>query len=527
MITLHSKNLDNGVNIQKIRLLQLPTKSSSRDTKNAALLARTPSWSPAEILSQRLFATIDPQGSAKIQHHSLLFRELLGRLGHSRALDNAAMCLVESHEATLRGADSASWFNLKYYGKTLQSIQQAVNDPKEQYSLHTMAAIDLLWRVEALFTQIRAVNNQFIHGRALVNIFKHRGLRNTTDPLEALLVVDCVLGDVQASASIPRPSYFDTPEWDFALSSLAGWSLSSEVYMQLFRLMAKWPGLIHDIRMVQKCPEKSRGSAEETLRRALGVAASLEALESALAILMNDPKHCIIRQTSYIDALVPLSYEFVDPEVAPLAGYHCFFTLVVNRMIGFLNTLLPDSPSTIADDPSPPGCDISLSLFSTPPPFDPALCDVSMPPSPALCDLSISPDFYPSGPVEQLSMDYNLATTDDSPVSLFTHHESLSLPLSPSFVSRIYDKNHAVSRQVWMMYDQARKWKPLGTLFFSNALVVSLPWADSPEMQDWVISAANDVEYLRPLIEQWDYNMMDIIAKAYGGEILDDFNRPA
>ncbi|KAF2119129.1 hypothetical protein BDV96DRAFT_684715 [Lophiotrema nucula] len=472
MVTLRSKNLKNGVQMQKIRLVDLPKAEPqpSCSSRSITPLAPSPPLSSNESLSARLYATLDPTTNAKIHSHSLILRELIGRFGTSSALDNATLCLVTSHEAVVRGDDVSTWFNIQQYGKALRSIQEAIDNPNEQYTTSTLAAISVMWRTEAVFCRVRGVSNQGIHGRAMAHIFRHRGICNTSDPLELYLIVDCLMGDVQAAVTIPRPSIFDSDVWDRIFSSIRGQTLVGDIYWQLMRELVKWPGLVHSNIMLQVSPELTSVTTDEALRRAISVAGRLELISQTLSTLLTDPKICVTAPSGRNDPLVPIVHQYRDPNAAMIVAYASFYSITVNRIVAFLNSRLPVSPFTVP----------------------------------------VSPTFYPSAPL------------GSTPEPLFSPFEPLSLPFPESFLEKLHLQNVQLSQRVWMMYEQVRQWKPIGCLFFLNALKASFPWAGSLEMRQWILDAANDIEDFLPEQARWNPVRIELWAKCLSGEAIDD-----
>ncbi|KAF2657763.1 hypothetical protein K491DRAFT_776974 [Lophiostoma macrostomum CBS 122681] len=300
MVTLRSSKLNGGTVIKKFRLLDLSAKRVS--------LTASPSLLPNERLSARLYAAIDPTTNTKIHTHTIILRELLGRFGINSALDNATLCLVSSHEAVMRGDDVPTLFNSRWYGKTLRSLQQAVNDREIQFSTETLAAISVMWRLEAIFYRVRGTNNQAVHGRAMTKMLMRRGVPKSTNHLEFLLFVECVAGDIQASLSKSCPSTFDTPEWAAKFAPLEKPTVASDIYWKMTRVFLQWPGFVHDVKIIHSMPGCGSVSVDIVLRRLVAAATQLESISLTLSRHLLDPTICITTPSSTGNTFVPMPY---------------------------------------------------------------------------------------------------------------------------------------------------------------------------------------------------------------------------
>ena len=113
-------------------------------------LVRQPvSMSASETLSGHFIATLqieDPSFCLRVLGDFIC--QIPQLLGHSQAIDAAALCVITSYEHFLRGSDPSRRINPHLYGNALQSLQRALNDPEEWYSLGTLCSTILLHRLE-------------------------------------------------------------------------------------------------------------------------------------------------------------------------------------------------------------------------------------------------------------------------------------------------------------------------------------------------------------------------------------------
>lgn len=474
MITLRSTAKYGGT-FQKIRLLDVAGGGAHN-------VHRSPSFSPNESLGRRLCVYLHSGPNAVgpgVYIHSLWYQHLPRILGTSAALDATVACLVESHEAVVRGEPHSEWLDAKGYGQAIQAVQGAVDDPTEQYSTQTLAAIAVMWRIEGIFAASSGkVGKQAVHAAALAFMLKARGMRDCHKDLEFLLTLDCQLAAVQHCLvqETPQPCMFDSEEWDLVFEEPHGRSELSMMYWRVFREFVRWPGLIHDILLLYTNPTEAPATLEQIAQRALIVAANLERIGHTMEAALRNPKVCVTKPSSTGDPLVPIVFEFRELEAAPLLGYLCFYSIAINRMLIHMSLLIRGEAVSTPWDRS----------------------------------TSIPPDLPTTFPI---SAEY------DIPSTLFSC-EPPTIPFSDSTIDILRLRNVQMAQYCWMMYEQARTWKPVGCLFFINALKGSFPWAGSLEMKTWILEAAADVEDFLPNTTLWEVDKVERMGKVLSGEII-------
>ncbi|KAH7130741.1 hypothetical protein B0J11DRAFT_523991 [Dendryphion nanum] len=483
MIPIHVEKKDGGM-FQKIRLLDT---SIVWKQDGISSLARPLPLSPADSLASRLHTFLQWEehgGDVKVPIRGVWLRQLPQRFGTSPALDHAISCLIASHEAVARGDNPSTWLDFKQYGKALKSLQHAIDRPNEQLSTNTVAAVAVMWRIEGVLTAIDGKNHeQAIHARALLQMFRAKGTRAPTDKLEFFLMLECHIAAVQDSLNhdIPEPCFFDSDEWRAAFQEQNlerhGRTETSALYWGLVREWVRYPGLLHDIMLLYINKDNPPVTTEAILGRAVDIAQHLEALWHGIYKVLDDPNVRHRKPSPTGDPLVPIVFVFPSAEFANLVSYLCFTSITIHRMIIHLSSILPASDHSTA----------------------------TAPPSDRAYDL---PNFTSSQAIDDLS-------------TLFTRFPNLPLPLSPGIVDTIRLRNLQVAHTVWMMYDQVRQWKPVGCLFYLVALKVSLPWAPSREMTDWVLKAAEDIEEFLPNKTGWDLHRVELFCQVLSGERLD------
>jgi hypothetical protein len=117
------------------------------------------------------------------------------RVGRSAVLDDAVSFLIASHESFVRGEDLHSLGNLAKYGRALRSLQTAIDDPEEQYSTCTLAAVAVMSRLERA---TGGAHKKTLHAKALRRMMATKGLRNADDnDLEFFLALECQVTSVR------------------------------------------------------------------------------------------------------------------------------------------------------------------------------------------------------------------------------------------------------------------------------------------------------------------------------------------
>ncbi|KAF2122419.1 hypothetical protein BDV96DRAFT_563489 [Lophiotrema nucula] len=467
MITLRTKRLDNGDQMHKIRLVDRPMPGlSARKNTHGSSLLKSPPLSFDETLFCRFRTVLEPYEVSNLGH-GMLLRTLFGRFGNSAALDDAALCLLASHEAVMRGEDVSAWFDTKGYGRALRSVQKSIDDRSQRYSTETLAGVVILWMLEGIISrasQKRGLGAQKIHGKAMADMLLHRGIQKANGELELLLVGHCFLGDVQVKSQHPQSSSFDTPKWDAAISSLKSSTLLGEVHLRVYQTWIQWPGLLHDIACLQlEVIPSEAPTPEQIMHQLLAVASKLESLSYTIASMLADQHMCLTRPSMMMDPLVPEAYWIRVPYLANIVAAHSYYTINLFQMIIIVNSFIPE-----------PG-------FA-------------------------SPTFFPSAP-----------PLNEEP--LFLSRDPEILPLPSSLIARLRRANVKLSERVWMMYEQAREWKPIGCQMLVNALKMTYSWAATPDMKQWILEAGKDLDTFPLATHDWEPRTLEFLGKALTGDL--------
>ncbi|KAF2472085.1 uncharacterized protein BDR25DRAFT_353825 [Lindgomyces ingoldianus] len=140
------------------------------------------------------------------------------------------------------------------------------------------------------------------------------------------------------------------------------------------------------------------------------------------------------------DPLVPIVFELRDTEIAPLLGYHFLYSILIHRMATHLSSLLLIDP-------------VSSQML----------------------DPTLSPTYF--------FFAFPVSIGIDNPNAFFPTNPLPSLSRSKPLIFLLRVRNVQLSQRIWMMYSQVRLWKPIGCLFYLNALKCSFLWAGTTEMR--------------------------------------------
>lgn len=83
--------------------------------------------------------------------------DLPRRLGSTPALDNACACLAAAYASMVRRSDPSTYIDPVRYSKALQSLRTSLQNPKEGFSTHTLAACAILYIIEVSTTPSHSV----------------------------------------------------------------------------------------------------------------------------------------------------------------------------------------------------------------------------------------------------------------------------------------------------------------------------------------------------------------------------------
>ncbi|KAK7532035.1 uncharacterized protein J3D65DRAFT_635471 [Phyllosticta citribraziliensis] len=208
-------------------------------------------WSPVDRITHRFVKTLREQGAS---NQMTLFGPFIAqvptRLGSTRALRDAAQCLIATHEAVIL-RKSGDGINLELYVKALGSLRAAIINPVKSELTSTLCASALLAITEAYAVGTVGTNRNFVtHLGGAASILQKLGpgvFKNAQSfergVLRAITVgvgLDALFGD--------KDDILCSPEWEEVAFDTTGLQEPRLSLNKLMRAMSFLPSLSHDMR---------------------------------------------------------------------------------------------------------------------------------------------------------------------------------------------------------------------------------------------------------------------------------------
>ncbi|EMC99287.1 hypothetical protein BAUCODRAFT_397284 [Baudoinia panamericana UAMH 10762] len=160
------------------------------------------------------------------------------RIGQSRALDDAASCIVQ------QSPDTSAVNSLQgraLYVKALRSLRIALGDPVQLCMPETLTAAAILEMYEQYADQ--PSHNWIIHAQGVVKMLRYRGVVNISDAIEKA-ILEAQAGNVFMSAlAIGVESFLDHPSWYGILMPSTAPNGHLDKFMRMTVDGARFPGI--------------------------------------------------------------------------------------------------------------------------------------------------------------------------------------------------------------------------------------------------------------------------------------------
>lgn len=173
-VNLGSRHMPEGSTYQSMRLVERlrpgPTTTADRlAVRLVGYFDRGPSRDPSVVLTY--------------------FKLLPQRLDQSAALRDSIALFCSCWSNFQRGVPGGHFMDYNLYGKSLRSLQRALNDPTEQLSCETLAATTILDRTEIFFDAKRSYKKA-VHVAGIVALLIKRGPPKLNDDLDIHLALE-------------------------------------------------------------------------------------------------------------------------------------------------------------------------------------------------------------------------------------------------------------------------------------------------------------------------------------------------
>ncbi|KAI5921683.1 hypothetical protein F4810DRAFT_677374 [Camillea tinctor] len=183
LVALKDRITESGATFSKLRILS-----------QAPRIPDQVSQSQSDLLAGRISYYLDSSTGTGYSFGTLIgtlqFAPQLIR--ESDALFRATDLLLSTWLKLCRGAKSEDILDLGAYNRAIRSLQRALDNPREQKSVATLATVHYLQTIEILFDPSKGPN-QVSHSNGLYWLLLHRGPPNPDDPLSCILLLESII----------------------------------------------------------------------------------------------------------------------------------------------------------------------------------------------------------------------------------------------------------------------------------------------------------------------------------------------
>ncbi|KAJ9606032.1 hypothetical protein H2200_009881 [Cladophialophora chaetospira] len=331
----------NGASFHKYRICP-PRRPKPSALSNGNHISRTPSLTSIDQL-RHVFAAAyshSPFGHRLTAFNSRII-EVPRYLGQSSTLDQAARCLVYSHQSLLSGNEQCG-IESSIYHQALRSLQESLNDPSQVYQSTTLCAVSLLSCAEILGS--RSLNYNYInHANGLVTLIETSGQTIAQDDLGRYIIYSAV-GPIVINALMKGIRCFlNKRQWRWLFSS---WPKSPPVQATHGAVMPQFSALadlLPDIRSA--CGViGSVTEAQALVPRIVAVKDGIHRAQEDINLMLGwEPSStCLTSQNTTESNYMPLdvSYWYPDPETARVTLQCSALVIQVNSAAAALHWFL-------------------------------------------------------------------------------------------------------------------------------------------------------------------------------------------
>ncbi|KAK7510144.1 hypothetical protein IWZ03DRAFT_363658 [Phyllosticta citriasiana] len=257
-------------------------------------------WSPVDRITHRFVKTLREQGAS---NQMTLFGPFIAqvptRLGSTRALRDAAQCLMATHEAVIL-RKSGEGINLELYVKALGSLRAAIVKPVKSELTSTLCASALLAITEAYTVGTVGTNRNFVtHLGGAASILQKLGpgvFRNAQSfergVLRAIAVgvgLDALFGD--------KDDILCSPEWEEVAFDTTGLQEPRLSLNKLMHAMSFLPSLSHDIRACEAGSTDPHVTPARLYTRAHALRVMVDEVTPYIEETLTNPARVVLEQS--------------------------------------------------------------------------------------------------------------------------------------------------------------------------------------------------------------------------------------
>ncbi|KAI0600936.1 hypothetical protein F4775DRAFT_582502 [Biscogniauxia sp. FL1348] len=329
LVALRDRITESGATFSKLRILSQAPKIPDRVSK-----------SQSDLLAGRISYYLDSSAGTGYS-----FGTFIGTLnfapqliGENEALFHATDLLLSTWLKLCRGAKSEDILDLRGYNRAIRSLQRALDSPRDQKSVATLAAVHYLQTIEMLFDSSKGVN-QVSHSNGLYWLLLHRGPPKPDDPLSCMLLLEAMIYLYRQITAGKIDNIFLQPQWLSAIMKfIKQFSVNNieplvSIIIPLASAITRFSSVYNaatDVRDPKKVQELARDFEAFAERlQALDDTSMQPLLQSGLIHETEDPE-------SPLGSSYTFSNSFVAQEFANIFA----FSIVVNRVRQVLDEMM-------------------------------------------------------------------------------------------------------------------------------------------------------------------------------------------
>ncbi|KAK8202481.1 hypothetical protein IWZ01DRAFT_124761 [Phyllosticta capitalensis] len=313
-----------------------PRKARSSPPPRWVCAPRQLPWSPVDRITHRFVKTLREQGAS---NQMTLFGPFIAqvptRLGQTKALRDAAQCLIATHEAVIL-RKSGEGINLELYVKALGSLRAAIIHPVPSELTSTLCASALLAITEAYAVGTVGTNRNFItHLGGAASLLQKLGpgaFRNAQSfergVLRAITVgvgLDALFGD--------KDDILCSPEWEEVAFDTTGLQEPRLSLNKLMHSMSFLPSLCRDIRAYEAGSTDPNVSPSCLYSRAKALRTMVDQVKPYIDDTLSDPDRVLLRPSDPRSSIWNYAFFYSDYGTAFACWFYWNMTMVAASII--------------------------------------------------------------------------------------------------------------------------------------------------------------------------------------------------